>query len=72
MQPIFDRLVVAGILHYTPESAADKLNEVYLDPSSWWKSEQVQSARKHFCDAVAYTDVDWMKEWVGELRKIGL
>ena len=32
LAPVFDALVDAGILHYTPESAAQKLNEVYENP----------------------------------------
>jgi len=72
MQHIFDRLVGAGILHYTPESAAHTLNEVYLDPLSWWRTDKVQSARQYFCDAVANTDDGWMEAWVGELKEVDL
>lgn len=71
LQSVFDELVAAGILHYTPESAAAKLNEIYSDPATWWKSQMVQNARKRFCDALACTREGWLAEWTSELREIG-
>lgn len=71
LQSVFDDLVAVGILHYTPESAAAKLNEIYFDPDTWWKSQMVQKARKRFCDALACTREGWLAEWTGELREIG-
>jgi len=71
IRPVFDELEAVGILHYTPESAAAKLNEIYFDPATWWKSQKVQNARKRFCSAVACTHEGWLAEWVGELREIG-
>lgn len=71
LQSVFDELVTVGILHYTPESVAAKLNEIYSDPATWWKSQMVQNARKRFCDALAYTHEGWLSEWTGELREIG-
>ena len=48
--PFFDDLVEAGILHYSPTSAATKLTEVWDDVDNWWSSEQVTVARKRFCN----------------------
>ena len=70
LQSVFDELVAVGILHYTPESAAAKLNEIYFDPATWWESAVVQNARKRFCSALACMHEGWLEEWVGELTKL--
>jgi putative transferase (TIGR04331 family) len=51
--PSYKLLVEVGILHFTPESAANKLNEISPDITSWWNSGPVQRARKEFCDKYA-------------------
>jgi putative transferase (TIGR04331 family) len=48
-RPYFDSLRLAGIFHDTPESAANKLAEVWSDVPGWWNSELVQKARAEFC-----------------------
>lgn len=52
-QPYFDSLKLAGILHETPESAANKLKEIWSDIPRWWNSELVQKARSEFCNQYA-------------------
>ena len=53
--PYYNLLVDVGIIHLTPESAALKINEVWGDVESWWKSVEVQSARELFCSRYART-----------------
>jgi len=69
-QPYFEDLYQAGIYHRTPESAAAKVNEVFHDPLSWWKSKEVQAARKRFCHRFARTSENWISEWVKEFKKL--
>ena len=45
----FDDLRDVGILHYSSESAAKHVNNVWLDVGSWWKSGEVQRVRRKFC-----------------------
>ena len=45
----FDDLRDVGILHYSSESAAEHVNNIWLDVGSWWKSEAVQKVRRKFC-----------------------
>jgi len=52
-KPYFDILRQVGILHDCPESAAEKVNEIYLGPLSWWLSSEVQEAKDKFCDQFA-------------------
>ena len=61
--PFFDLLLEAGILFYTPEEAAKKVNTVAHNVDEWWFSHQVQSARKKFCERYAATSSDWEREW---------
>ena len=68
-EPYFQLLRDAGILYKDPVSAARKVNEIFDDPEVWWLSDDVQDARKEFCDRFAYAREDWMDVWVKELRK---
>jgi putative transferase (TIGR04331 family) len=70
LEPAFACLVKAGVLHYTPESAASKLNTIYQDPLKWWYSTEVQEARERFCQCVAWTDDDWLRVWKIELTSM--
>ncbi|MEW6165089.1 MAG: LIC12162 family protein [Pseudomonadota bacterium] len=49
----YERLKTAGIFHETAGSAAAKVNEIWSDIPGWWAREEVQSARKAFCDHFA-------------------
>jgi putative transferase (TIGR04331 family) len=71
-KPYFDNLRQVGILHDSPESAAEKVNEIYLDPLSWWSSSQVQEAKDKFCDQFARTSKTWRAQWKKELMKLAL
>lgn len=53
--PYYNLLADVGIIHLTPESAAIKVNQVWGDVESWWKSREVQSARELFCSRFART-----------------
>lgn len=69
-QPFFNELQQAGILHYTPESAAAKVNEIYQDPIAWWQQPEIQNAKDNFCNQFAKTSENWMDEWAKEFNTI--
>jgi putative transferase (TIGR04331 family) len=52
-KPYYQLLLDAGIVHLTPESVAAKVNEVWDDVNGWWEQNNVQDARKQFCDRYA-------------------
>lgn len=52
-KPYYQLLVDAGIIHLTPDSAAQKVNEVWDDVDGWWGQSAVQKARSQFCDRYA-------------------
>jgi len=65
-QPYIDMLRSVGILHYTPESAAAMVNDIYKDPLSWWNKPEIQEAKDQFCYRFARTSEHWLKEWKEE------
>ncbi len=69
-KPFFGKLQQAGILHYSPESAAAKVIEVYNDPEAWWFQPDVQDAKDQFCEQYARTSKNWINEWARVIDKI--
>ena len=69
-QPLFDKLRKVGILHDTPESAAEMVNEIYMDPLSWWSQEGIQKTLKEFNHNFLRTSDNWLTEWKQEFQNI--
>ena len=61
-KPYYQLLVDAGIVHLTPESAAQKVNEVWDDVEGWWGQDKVQNTRKQFCDRYARVSQNPVRE----------
>ena len=49
----YEQLLVAKILHHSPESAARHLVDIWEDIDAWWTSEEVLQARETFCENFA-------------------
>jgi putative transferase (TIGR04331 family) len=60
--PYYQLLVDVGILHLSPESAADKVNEVWDDVDNWWCESNLQVARREFCARYARVIEDPIKQ----------
>ena len=69
-QPYYDDLHRVGILHYSPESAAAKINKIYDDTISWWNQPEIQEVREKFCYQFAYSGENWLKEWKTEMKSL--
>ncbi len=52
-EPFYQLLVNAGIIHFTAESVAYKVNEIWDNVDEWWQQSKVQDARERFCDRYA-------------------
>ena len=52
-KPYYQCLIDAGIIYTSPTSIAEKVNDVWPDVDNWWGSDEVQAARKYFCDRYA-------------------
>jgi putative transferase (TIGR04331 family) len=70
LEPIYDKLVQVGILHYCPEDAAQQINQVYYRVETWWNSQEIQQARTDFCDQLAKTDPDALSLWAKEFCQL--
>jgi putative transferase (TIGR04331 family) len=62
----YELLREVGVFHDNPESAAQKVNEVWEDIDGWWKQSKVQDARKQFCERYARVSQDP----VNDLKKL--
>jgi putative transferase (TIGR04331 family) len=52
-KPYYELLRAAGILADTPEQAALTVAQYWDNTDKWWKGEQVQKARRLFCEKYA-------------------
>ena len=52
-KPYYQELVDAGVIHFSAESVAAKVNAVWDNVENWWGGSEVQEARKKFCDRYA-------------------
>ena len=66
-KPYFDQLKKVGILHDTPQRAAQKVNEIFLDPGAWWQGQEVQEAKNNFCSRFANTSDHWLENWRNDI-----
>jgi len=62
-KPFFDAFYDVGIMHYTPESVAEKVNQIYFDTKSWWAQQKIQRVREEFCNNFALSSTDWLGAW---------
>jgi putative transferase (TIGR04331 family) len=69
-KPYYDLLINVKILHHSPEKAADFVNHVWDGLEFWWNSIEVQKARCEFCDELANSKEDWIKQWKINLQNI--
>lgn len=65
-----DLLKQVGILHESPESAAETVNRVYANVEAWWNDPVLQAARTKFCDSFGRTSADALGEWTHEFLGI--
>lgn len=48
-KPFYTELVKAGVFHFSPITAAVKVNQIWNNVDNWWSSTLVQEARLNFC-----------------------
>lgn len=46
----FDGLYDVGILHHSPEKAAEKVDSIQKNTFDWWRQSDIQQARAYFCE----------------------
>jgi putative transferase (TIGR04331 family) len=69
LEPLFERLARAGIVHADPGSAAAHIDGVYDDVASWWERGDVVEARGAFVERFAVSG-DALSAWADRLREL--
>ncbi|MFI5348067.1 MAG: LIC12162 family transferase [Elusimicrobiota bacterium] len=69
-QEYFDGLRAVGILHDTPESAAQAVGQVYEDVEAWWNEPSRQAAVERFRRRYARTSDDAVDLWAAEFNRL--
>ena len=68
--PFFNKLNDVGILHYDPLSAAKFINSIWDDVETWWKSDDVQKAKKTFVQNFANLPKKSEEIFIKQIKKI--
>lgn len=50
VKPDYQKLVDAGIVHFSAKSVADKINEIWNNIDDWWLQDNVQNIKNEFCE----------------------
>ncbi|MFI5346401.1 MAG: LIC12162 family transferase [Elusimicrobiota bacterium] len=69
-QEYFDGLRAVGILHDTPQSAAQAVGQAYEDVEAWWNEPRRQAALARFRHRYARTSGNAMSIWTEELVRV--
>ena len=64
----FQELERVGIFLNDSKTAAEKVVQVFNDPSAWWYSVEVQSVREKFINKFALASDNWLNEWMDVLN----
>ena len=67
-KPFIDELVKNEILFFDPFKAANKVNQIYMDPLKWWQEKNIQKARQFFCEGFAHTKQNLFFDWKKEIN----
>ncbi|TYO98359.1 putative transferase (TIGR04331 family) [Geothermobacter ehrlichii] len=68
-KPFYEELERVGVLHYSPESVATKLNEIYSKVDDWWGDQIRQTAVQKFKKNFALTSNTPIQDWARFLRQ---
>ena len=69
-KPYLSNLEKVGILHQSPQSAAEKVIEVSENPEKWWLSDYVQNTVSNFRQKYARLEDDWITSLKTQFRKL--
>ena len=66
----FKSMSDAGIVHFTPESAAEFVVKIYADPLGWWNKSETRNLRESFIQWTMMLDRKWPKAWAEMLMEL--
>ena len=59
-----------GIIHNSPKSAAQHINNIYPDIEKWWNDPELQSLRQEFCRDFGVTEKTWARKYIAPINSI--
>jgi putative transferase (TIGR04331 family) len=62
-KPYFKLLRDSGILHHTPQEAANAVNCIWPRVEDWWVQSEIQLARQRFVNRYALHSSGWIQKW---------
>ena len=65
-KPLFDRLIHAKVLFYSPACAAEEISIAYDDIEGWWNDPDRKAAVSQFRDAFCLHNSEGVKIWAQE------
>lgn len=68
-KPYYDALNEAGVLHYSPESAAKAINTMHTSVDDWWNQEGRQVAVKKFQNQFGLVEKTGIGKWVSYINE---
>lgn len=60
---ILNKLYKNKILHYSANSAADHVDQIYPNIDLWWKKKEVIKVKNELKNQYGYTDSNWGDKW---------
>lgn len=69
-QEFMNELKSVGILHDSPESAANFIDKIIDDVMNWWERKDVQDIRAKFCNRYAFNSESWIDDWTLLLKDL--
>jgi putative transferase (TIGR04331 family) len=66
----YQQLHQVGILHYTPESAAETLSVIANNIEGWWSAPERQTVVRDFCQQFALASDNSINVWVDQFKTI--
>lgn len=69
-KPLFDRLKAAKIVFDDPAEAARHIERIWPDVQGWWRSAEVQDARKAWARQFGWGSKYWWLHWLLRLPRL--
>ena len=69
-QPFIDELHRVGIMHSSGRAVASFVNSVRKNLDDWWRSAEIQDARRQFIERYANFSPDWREQWEREFQSV--
>lgn len=63
------KLEAAGVLHKSPQEAAEHVNAIWDDVQAWWEGDECKKAIDYYRRHWVWQKGKWYRDWIQYLRK---